>query len=164
MDHSVDQGTAFGGDRGEALLKEQLRAQVVERIDFSRETSDEEVSEIIDDVILETAGRVFLPVDRRIRLHRDLFHSIRRLDVLEELLHDPEVTEIMVNGPSAIYLERAGRIERSGKQFVSGQRLGDIVQQIVAECDRTVNAASPIADARLRDGSRVSVVLPPVSL
>ena len=145
-------------------MKERLRGRVVERIDFSRETSDEEVAEIIDEVITEAAAETCLSIAARRELHRELFHSIRRLDILEELLRDPSVTEIMVNGPDDIFVEREGRIERCPQRFVSGQRLGDIIQQIVADCDRTVNAAAPIADARLRDGARVSVVLPPVSL
>ncbi len=160
----MGQRTAGGGDTLSVSRREELRARVVERIDFSRETSDEEVSGLIDDVIMEAAAESCLTVSERKQLHRELFHSIRRLDILEELLQDPEVTEIMVNGPSAVFLERAGRIERCPGGFVSEQRLGDIVQTIVADCDRTVNAASPIADARLRDGSRVNVVLPPVSL
>ena len=145
-------------------LRQSLRAAVMERIDLSRETGDGEILELIDEEITALSSRGFVPMEVMRQLRRDLFHSIRRLDILEQFMEDPSVTEIMVNGPRDIFLERNGRIERYPGSFSSEERLEDIIQQIVADCDRVVNAASPVADARLRDGSRVCVVLPPVSL
>lgn len=97
-------------------------------------------------------------------MSREIFYSIRRLDILEELTEDPSVTEIMINGPDNIFIEKAGRIIRWDKTFESKDKLDDIIQQIVAACNRTVNESSPIVDARLRGGERVNVVLAPVAL
>ena len=83
---------------------------------------------------------------------------------MQELTDDPKVTEIMINGYDHIFLERAGRLYRWEKSFESKEKLEDVIQQIVAKCNRTVNEASPIVDARLENGSRVNIVLPPVAL
>ncbi len=124
-----------------------LLERVMERIDFSGEISDGMVLDLIDD---EMAGRTpGVPFQDRLRMRQEIFHSIRKLDILQDLLEDPEITEIMINGDDSIFIEK---------------KLHDVIQQIVANCNRVVNEASPIADARLADGARVSVVLPPVSL
>lgn len=89
---------------------------------------------------------------------------MRRLDMLQELIEDPDVTEIMVNGPRDIFIERSGRLTRWERSFSSKGKLEDVVQQIVSFCNRSVSKANPIADARLADGSRVNIVLDPVAL
>lgn len=95
---------------------------------------------------------------------KDLFNAFRKLDILQELLEDEEVTEIMINGLENIFIEKEGRIRLYEKRFLSKKKLEDIAQQIAAGCNRTVNEAEPIVDARLSDGSRVNLVLPPVAL
>ncbi len=138
-----------------------VRQQILERIDFSRRVEDEEVLTIIDELLLAEKG---LSLAERVRLRQDLFHSIRRLDVLQDLLDKDSVTEIMINGPEKIFVEEAGVIRAWDRGFSSPEKLEDVIQQIVSDCNRTVNASSPIADARLPSGDRVNVVLPPVAL
>ena len=145
-------------------VKKLLRQQVIDNIDLSRDMEDVEIQELIDRCILNEARRYRLSLDEKTRMSREIFYSIRRLDILEELTEDPSVTEIMINGPDNIFIERAGRIIRWEKNFESKDKLDDIIQQIVAACNRTVNESSPIVDARLRGGERVNVVLAPVAL
>lgn len=145
-------------------VKKLLRQQVIDNIDLSRDMEDVEIQELIDRCILKEARRYRLSLDEKTRMSREIFYSIRRLDILEELTEDPSVTEIMINGPDNIFIERAGRIIRWEKNFESKDKLDDIIQQIVAACNRTVNESSPIVDARLRGGERVNVVLAPVAL
>ena len=125
---------------------------------------DEELSELIHETIQKEAEEDYLPLKEQIRLSRQLFHSFRKLDLLQELLEDETITEIMVNGTEGIFLEREGRIIRSDRRFLSVEKLEDVIQQIVAGTNRYVNELSPIADARLEDGSRVNVVLRPVAV
>jgi len=115
-------------------------------------------------VIRERAKISFLPLAERSVLRRRLFDGFRRLDILQELLEDDDITEIMVNGHENIFVERQGKVFRWERSFDSRQKLEDVIQQIVAKVNRVVNESSPMADARLPDGSRVNVVLPPVSL
>ena len=135
----------------------------MERIDYTRDIEDEEILELIDDVISEESNRWVGMADKR-RLRKELFASIRKLDALEEFLSDPAVTEIMVNGADTIFTERGGKLQKEGVTFESAEKLADVIQQIVARVNRVVNEASPIVDARLSDGSRVNVVMPPVAL
>lgn len=144
--------------------KAAVKKEILERLDCGRDFSDNEVQEIIDERLCskECAGR--LDVAGRRRMGRELFASIRGLDVLQELLEDKSITEIMINGPERIFVERSGRLQRWKGHFESLSRLQDVIQQIAAGCNRVVNEASPILDARLEDGSRVNVVLAPVAL
>ena len=142
----------------------ELRKRVQEQLDLSRELSDEEVQELIDREILKTSRENCLLLEEKLRLQKELFNSMRRLDMLQELIEDPDVTEIMVNGPRDIFIERSGRLTRWERSFSSKGKLEDVVQQIVSFCNRSVSKANPIADARLADGSRVNIVLDPVAL
>ena len=142
----------------------ELRKRVQEQLDLSRELSDEEVQELIDREILKTSRENCLLLEEKLRLQKELFNSMRRLDMLQELIEDPDVTEIMVNGPRDIFIERSGRLTRWEQSFSSKGKLEDVVQQIVSFCNRSVSKANPIADARLADGSRVNIVLDPVAL
>ncbi|MBR6665180.1 MAG: CpaF family protein [Lachnospiraceae bacterium] len=126
--------------------------------------TDEEVFEQIDEVILQKDELRLLPVSTSHQLRNDLFDSLRRLDVLQGLLEDPGVTEIMINGPDHVFIEKEGRLSRLETGFESVEKLKDVIQQIVAGCNRVVNEASPIVDARLAGGERVSIVLTPVAL
>ena len=145
-------------------LKEQLKQSVLAGIDFSRENSEEELWEKIDEQIVLKAKECAITVEQRMKLRRELFSSLRQLDVLQELVDDPTITEIMVNGVQNIFVEKAGRICQWGSHFDSEQTLQDVIQQIVARCNRVVNEASPIVDARLENGSRVNIVLNPIAL
>lgn len=145
-------------------LTRELRERVQRRLDLSRELSDGEVQALIDEEIMQKSREGYLMLEERLRLQKELFNSMRRLDMLQELIEDPEVTEIMVNGPENIFVERGGRLTRWEKSFSSKGKLEDVVQQIVSFCNRSVSKASPIADARLADGSRVNIVLDPVAL
>ncbi|MCR5093034.1 MAG: CpaF family protein [Lachnospiraceae bacterium] len=145
-------------------LRRKMRDSLVSQLDFSREVSDEEMYERIDRLISQEAREQEISLAERKRLRTDIFSSIRRLDVLQELVDDPSVTEIMINGTDNIFIERAGRLMRYDMRFESREKLGDVIQQIVAGCNRVVNEASPIVDARLENGSRVNIVLDPVAL
>lgn len=145
-------------------LKKELRKTVQERLGCLREMSDKEVEETIDEVLLERAELVTYPVELRWRLKKELFDSLRRLDILQIFVEDDSVTEIMINGTEHIFIERGGRLQELDQGFDSPEKLQDVIQQIVAGCNRVVNEASPIVDARLSDGSRVNVVMNPVAL
>lgn len=146
------------------IRKEQLYEQILEQIDLTKETDDEELQELIRTVLDEAADEEYISLSDKIRIGRELFNSFRKLDVLQELLEDDSITEIMVNGIDHIFYEKEGRIFRFKKCFLSQERLLDVIQQIVGESNRYVNEASPIVDARLKDGSRVNVVLNPVAV
>ncbi len=146
------------------VQKERIRKRVMSEIDLSRELSDEEVGCLIDRCILEETAGMRVPIKEKVRLKTELFNSLRRLDALTEYLEDESISEIMVNGYQNIFLERGGRLERAGRVFESEEKLMSVIQQIVAGCNRRINDADPIVDARLGDGSRVNIVMQPVSL
>lgn len=131
---------------------------------MSQEIIDEKVLELIDRSLLEHPDIGYVSLEGRIRLRKELFNAVRRMDVLSDLLEDDSITEIMINGYDQIFVEKDGRIQSFFQSFESEDRLASIIQQIVAGCNRLVNEAVPIVDARLPDGSRVNVVLPPVAL
>ena len=144
-------------------LKKEIRRRILESLTFERQMPDEELAELIDEEILNFSGGG-LRLQEQLLLQKELFDSFRRLDILQELVDDPEITEIMVNGPEEIFIESKGRIRRWEKRFESKEQLLALIQQIVSSVNRIVNTSSPIADARLADGSRVHVVLEPVAL
>ena len=146
--------------------REEIRRSIMEKIDFSREVPDSEVLDLIDRRLTQsgTEPLLLMTLEDRKRLRQDLFHSIRRMDVLQDLLEDPEVTEVMVNGPEHIFVEKAGRLSRYPGSFTSAEKLDDVIQQIVGASNRVVNTASPIVDCRLANGDRVNVVLQPIAL
>ena len=131
---------------------------------MSQEIIDEKVLELIDRSLLEHPDIGYVSLEGRIRLRKELFNAVRRMDVLSDLLEDDSITEIMINGYDQIFVEKDGRIQSFSQSFESEDRLASIIQQIVAGCNRLVNEAVPIVDARLPDGSRVNLVLPPVAL
>lgn len=147
---------------------EQCRQTVEEglrqKIDLSREVSDEEVREMIDEMVIHCSRQYALSLKDRQQLGREIFDAIRRMDILQELVEEEEVTEIMINGTQGIFIERKGRLFQWDKNFASKEKLEDVIQQIVAKCNRAVNEASPIVDARLENGARVNIVLAPVAL
>ena len=141
-----------------------LYAEVIERLDFSRELEDREVEALLDELLCQRGRQLGLTAGQRERLRVKLFNRLRRLDVLQELLEDSTITEIMVNGPGTIFIEREGILYPCDKAFPSRERLEDVIQQIVSRVNRIVNESSPIVDARMEDGSRVNVVLRPVAI
>lgn len=149
-------------DYGE--LKQELHRRVLGQLDYGREQSDEEIMEIIDEVLLEEQLLRLLPVSESHHLRTELFYSLRRLDILQSLIEDQEITEIMINGPGSIFVERAGHLQELDAGFESEEKLQNVIQQIVAGCNRVVNEASPIVDARLSNGARVNIVMSPVAL
>lgn len=146
------------------IMKKRLEEKLLTRLDYSKESSDEEVEALIDDLFLQEEGLRLWSVEERKQLKREIFFSLRRLDILQELLEEDDITEIMINGPDSLFVERAGQIEKLREHFESKEKLLHIIQKIVGECNRSVNEASPIVDARLKDGSRVNVVLNPVAI
>lgn len=145
-------------------LKRELREEILQGMSYERQMTDEELAQVIDGKILEQMEREPMALRDRLRLQKELFDSFRRLDILQELVDDPGITEIMVNGPEEVFVETEGRIRRWEKSFESREQLLELIRQIVSRVNRTVNTASPIVDARLEDGSRVHVVLEPVAL
>lgn len=133
-------------------------------MDLSEELSDEQIRSEIEEEILTYGREHFLPLEEKLRLKDEIFYGIRGFDILEELLTDASVTEIMINGHQHIFYERKGKLFLWEKQFSSEERLYDVIQKMAAVANRVVNEASPIADTRLPDGSRVNIVLPPASL
>ena len=143
---------------------EVLRRKVIESTDISDYVDDEEIYDAIDRVIVGESGKNAIRVHDRILLRQRLFDSIRGLDILQNIVDDETVTEIMVNGPDNIFVEKDGRISKYCEQFSSRERLMDVIQQIVSGANRRVNEASPIVDTRLDNGARVNVVLNPIAL
>lgn len=141
-----------------------LRQMLMERLDMSRELSDKEILEMIDDLILNHMKDACCSLKEKVELRQELFYSVRKLDVLQELIEDETVTEIMVNGPDAIFIERGGGLFKWEKTFTSREKLEDVIQQIVGKCNRVVNESMPIVDARLENGARVNAVVYPVAL
>ena len=145
-------------------LKKELRCRVQEKMNFARDISDAEVEDAIDEIMLELKELTVWPVDVRRRLKKELFDSLRRLDILQIFVDDSTVTEIMINGKDHIFVEQDGSLRELETGFESVEKLQDVIQQIVAGCNRVVNEASPIVDARLPNGSRVNIVMNPVAL
>ena len=145
-------------------IKRELCRKVQEQLDYGKDYTDEEVEEAIDELLLNQDNLQAYPVELKRRLRKELFDSLRRLDILQIFVEDSSVTEIMINGMDHIFIEREGKLQELDMEFDSMERLQDVIQQIVAGCNRVVNEASPIVDARLSNGSRVNIVMNPVAL
>lgn len=144
--------------------EDEIRRNVLERMDVSRDITDEELCDLIQEEIKGSRrGRVISMVQRE-TLTGSVFNSLRKLDVLQELLEDEEITEIMVNGATRIFCEKKGALHQWKGKFSSAEKLEDIIQQIAGNSNRMVNESSPIVDTRLPDGSRVNIVLHPIAL
>ncbi len=143
---------------------ENLRSNIIAALDLSREQNDEEIYRFIENEVEIYSRKKLLTLKEREQLEHLLFNSLRKYDAIQELLEDPEVTEIMVNGASHIFYEKKGKLFQSQTHFSSEQKLGDVIQQMAGNSNRMVNEASPIVDTRLEDGSRVNIVLSPISI
>lgn len=148
----------------ELKIRKDLKEKLTAGIDYSREISDDEMKELIDGLLTGEGKRIPLSLSEKEKLRKELFFAVRKLDVLQELVDDTQITEIMINGPEHIFIEKKGRLSRLEQKFESKEKLEDVIQQIVAACNRVVNEASPMVDARLENGARVNVVLSPVAL
>ncbi len=141
-----------------------MEQRLLKKLDYTKEATDEEVLDLIDNIFLQEEAIRLWKVEERIQLKNRIFYTLRRLDILQTLLEDPQITEIMINGKDHIFVEKEGKIHQLQDQFESKEKLVQIIQKIVAQCNRTVNESTPIVDARLKDGSRVNVVLDPVAI
>ncbi|MBO5486938.1 MAG: CpaF family protein [Eubacterium sp.] len=146
------------------ILQQKIRKGVLEEIPAGIEISDEEIQNCIDEEIARIGREQYMRLEEKKKLRHSIFNSIRKMDVLQDILEDEEVTEIMVNGPGNIFIERKGVLTKTELKFEHRERLEDIVQQIASTGNRIVNESSPILDARLKDGSRVNIVVPPIAI
>lgn len=145
--------------------KEQIRHMVLEQVPVDSEIDEDQLLGIIDESIEKAGGDgCYIRFGERKRLRREIYNSMRKLDVLQELIEDEEITEIMVNGPEHIFIEKKGKLMETGLAFDSTERLNDIAQQIASGGNRIVNETNPILDVRLEDGSRVNIVMHPVAI
>lgn len=147
----------------EAFIKD-IKKIINDSVDFNKDITDDDMKELIMNTVFERSKQQYLSIGDKQEIIQAVFNSLRRLDVLQPVVEDKTVTEIMVNGPDNIFIERAGKVTRLNTSFESRERLEDVIQSIVSKVNRIVNEASPIVDARLQDGSRVNVVLPPIAL
>ena len=151
-------------DNEKAMIIDNMKKEIREGLDLKREITDEDINELITDKVFEEARLLPLSIREKQELISVLFNSIRKLDILQPLIDDKSITEIMVNGEDNIFIEKFGRTYSIESSFESRQKLEDVIQSVVSKVNRVVNEASPIVDARLADGSRVNVVLPPIAL
>lgn len=145
-------------------ISSQIQAGILKQVNVGKDYSDEEILDLIEEDVLEIGQEIYLSLEEKEELIRGVFNSLRKLDVLQEILDDTGITEIMVNGPDVIFVEKNGGISRYPRSFSSREKLEDVIGQIVSKMNRTVNESTPIVDVRLEDGSRVNVVLPPVAI
>lgn len=142
----------------------QIREIVSNRLDLTRNISDDEIRGVISDIVMEQSRQQYMSLNEKKTLMEGVFNSMRGLDVLQPLVDDPSITEIMINGPHNVFVEQNGRLYKKDVSFGTNEKLENVILNIVSKVNRTVNEANPIVDARLLDGSRVNVVLPPIAL
>lgn len=150
-------------DRMDKLIKD-IKMLVSDSIDFKKDPTDEDIENIITDIVFEKSKGHYITVSEKQEIIRSIFNSMRRLDILQPLIEDKSITEIMINGPNNIFIEREGRVIKLQEAFENEKKLENIIQSIVAKVNRSINESSPTADARLPDGSRINAVLPPIAL
>lgn len=150
--------------QGKPEYFQDLRNRLLQRLEENWEDSDTEVLELIDELMAGYCKTVYMSISQRQSLRKELFQSVRKMDILEELLEDDSITEIMVNGWNRVFIERGGRIFPWNKSFSSPEKLEDVIQQMAARCNRVINTVQPIVDARLKNGERVNAVIAPVAL
>ncbi len=144
--------------------QKKIREMVSERLDLTRNVSDDDIQAAIAQIVAEESKKKYLSLTEKKEIMEGVFNSMRGLDVLQPLVDDPSITEIMINGPDHIFIEQNGRLYQKNISFGTNEKLENVILNIVSKVNRTVNEANPIVDARLLDGSRVNVVLPPIAL
>lgn len=142
---------------------EKIKNRAVEYVN-SEEVSDEQLKDYIQTLISSLPDSKYMTISDISAVKDSVFNSIRGLGMLDDIMNDENITEIMINGPDNVFVEKAGRIEKLNEVFESEKKLEDIIQRIVGTAGREVNQANPIVDTRLKNGSRVNVVMPPISL
>lgn len=148
----------------EKQIKQRICERVLQQVPTGVDVDEQYLTDVIDQVITEMGQEQYMRFRDRRKMRREIFNSMRKLDVLQELIEDEDVTEIMINGPRHIFIEKEGSLYETGLTFDSKERLSDIAQQIASEGNRIVNESTPILDVRLGDGSRVNIVMPPIAL
>ena len=131
------------------MLRKSIYQTVMERLDYDKDMSDLEIYELIDDVIVMQSKVFAIGIAERGQLKKDIFYAIRKLDVLQQFIDNPDITEIMVNGKDHIFIEEKGAIREAKCSLISEEKLNNLIMQIVSKCNRRVNESSPIVDARL---------------
>ena len=150
-------------DEFEQQLVLEIKSYVSSELPLSQ-LSDEELEAKIEEIVAQRTSNMYIPINKRIEIVKNIYGSIRGLGILDSIMTDENITEVMINGPDNIFIEKNGRLIKMKEKFESSRRLEDIIQRIVGQAGREVNQANPICDTRLQDGSRVNVVLPPISL
>ena len=150
------------GEEKDRVLE--LQKKIMEDLDFGEELSDEQLKDLISKYLLEKEKKYSFSLQQRKQMGKEIFDSFRKLDILQDFIDDEEITEIMVNGEDAIFVEKQGRISKTNLRFESKEKLLQVIHQIVSQCNRSVNESTPIVDARLKQGARVNVVLNPIAL
>lgn len=140
-----------------------IKQYIDEYMSLSQMT-DEQLEEAVEKLVREHSAGLYMPIEQKVSIVQQIYSSIRGLGLLDTIISDETITEIMINGPDSIFVEKNGKLQKLDQKFESERRLEDIIQRIVGEAGREVNQASPIVDTRLQDGSRVNVVLPPIAL
>ena len=143
--------------------KEYVRKKVLENINLAK-VNDEELEESVRREVEQYFAGQYISISDKAAITDEVFSSIRGFGLLDSIIHDDSITEVMINGPKEIFIEKSGKLIQLQDEFESEEKLQDIIQRIVALAGREVNQANPIVDTRLPDGSRVNVVLPPISL
>jgi len=141
-----------------------VREMVAKRLDLTRNVKDDEIHQAIADIVTEESQQHYMSLAEKREVMEGVFNSMRGLDVLQPIVDDPSITEIMINGPHHVFVEQSGRLYRKNVSFETNEKLENVILNIVSKVNRTVNEANPIVDARLLNGSRVNVVLPPIAL
>ena len=141
-----------------------IRSKIMGDLSFKEELSDSQIKELISNYLLKGEQTSNFSLSERKQIGKEIFDSLRKLNVLQDLLENEEITEIMVNGPDYVFIEKGGRIEKCDIKFESKEVLMQVINQIASSCNRVVNESSPIVDARLMTGERVNAVLYPIAL
>lgn len=140
-----------------------IKTFIIENLPLSS-MDDEVLEEKVEELVADRLTGKYCSIDQRVSIVQQVFSSIRGFGLLDSILTDDSITEVMINGPDNVFIEQNGVARRLDKCFESERRLEDVIQRIVGTAGREVNQANPIVDTRLPDGSRVNVVLPPISL
>ena len=161
MKKSCNRGNVYADDEEEFV--DDIKRFVSENVSLSK-ISDEELAERIDQIVTDRLKDIYCPIETKVSISQQVYSSIRGFGLLDSIISDDSITEVMINGPEKIFIEKKGRLTRLDKKFESQRKLEDVIQRIVGLAGREVNQANPICDTRLPDGSRVNVVLPPIAL
>ena len=144
-------------------IVEEIKNYIADNVTLS-DYDDEQLRDLIEGLVTKRAEQDYISIRQRVKIADEVYSSIRGLGILDLIMHDDQITEVMINGKDNIFVEKAGRLEKLDAKFDSDKRLEDIIQRIVGTAGREVNQSNPIVDTRLEDGSRVNVVLPPIAL